>query len=144
MIAFDLMPPRSLTRGTPICNADGRRGLVCLILKGRLERGGEGAEIAWDNGEHDIASVVDSIDLRIDLEHLAGFATALRCANQELGSIKAARSRVSAVAKEHDIRRGPSKTHVSWQRLTDVAGGFHEATDAERETLARVLQSVST
>lgn len=73
------MPVLPLARGVPVRQGD-RKGLVVLVIRGNLAPGGEGCEVAWDDGEHITAGgLVDSVDLRVDLDDPQGFGYALRC-----------------------------------------------------------------
>jgi len=78
---FVAMPALPLARSVPVrCARTGRRGIVLCVLRGALVAGGEGCEVAWDDGEHHTtgADAVDSVELRVDTEDPQGFGYALR------------------------------------------------------------------
>ena len=80
MAWLDRMPALLLARAVPVTTPDGRKGIVQLVLRGPLARGGEGSEVAWDDGEHGTTGedTVDSFSLRVDLDDPQGFGYALR------------------------------------------------------------------
>jgi len=74
------MPAMSLARSVPVITPEGRKGIVTIVLRGDLVSGGEGVEVAWDDGEHGTTGkdVVDSVDLRVDIDDTVGLDYVVR------------------------------------------------------------------
>jgi len=115
-----------LTECVPVITRDGRRGIVTVVLRGCLEPGGEGCEVAWDDGEHLTtgADAIDSVDLLVNLALPHGFGYGL----QQLAQKRAAVDPEQVVGIPADV----AARH--W---------FGHTTEADRDWLAGALAEVS-
>ena len=85
---LDEMQAMPLARGVCVAHpANGRRGIVAMVLRGPLEPGGEGCSVLWDDAgdQPDLHTLYDSVGLVVDLSTANGFGYALRWALARVG-----------------------------------------------------------